>query len=281
MVDFSRVTDLMSGNIQIDSISNKTGLDSQSSDIEILDYIMVTLCHCLDTRKMAFKGGYVLNKIMPIPVSRDTMDIDFSISIIDYYKDVITVLNSVGENLVYDGIIQSYEIKETIGPTSSGGIKLHRDSSKVRDLGVDVGLHDINHGVVPMSILGVNVNRFSTERMLSDKISAIFSRRRFRRPKDLYDFYILTNCFNVSMRSLLNEVNIRNTIDWQATPFRDEVKVQYKKAYDSLVITDPRNTDRNDSKPEFGVVLDRVLLFYNNWDQELKWNCSDRRFENA
>lgn len=281
MVDFSRATNLMSGNLEMKLEVSNSGLNSESSDIEILDYIMVMLCHCLDTSKMAFKGGYILNKIMPVPVSRDTRDIDFSIAVIDYYKDVSEVLSKVGDNLVADGVIQSYEVKETITSTSSGGIKLHRNSSKLKDMGVDVGLHDIDHGVVPMSIIGIDANRFSTERILSDKISAIFSRKRFRRPKDLYDFYILTNCFNVSMSDLLNEVNIRSAIDWDASPFRDEVKVQYKKAYDSLIITNPKNSEKVVSKPDFGVVLDRVFLFYNNWDQNLIWNCSDRSFENA
>lgn len=281
MVDFSRIANLMSGDVQVVELSGKTGLTSESSDMDILDYIMVQLCHCLDTSNMAFKGGYVLNKIMPVPVSRNTRDIDFSIAIVEYYRDVVDVFKNVGDSLVSDGIIQSYEVKDTITSTSSGGIKLHRDSSQLKDLGVDVGLHDISHGTVPMSTLGFNVSRFSTERMLSDKISAIFSRKRFRRPKDLYDFYILTNCFNVSMSDLLSEVNIRNTIDWEATPFRDEVKVQYKKAYDSLVITDPKNMEKMVNKPDFGTVLDRVFLFYNNWDQNIKWNCSDRSFENA
>ena len=227
---------------------------------------------------MAFKGGYVLNKIISEPeVPRATIDVDFSIAIDSYYEDVKSVLHNIGDSLLSLEVIESYEIKEMIGPTSSGGIKLHRGNAS-RDLGVDVGLHDISHGTVPMTVFGIDISRFSVERMLSDKISAIYSRRRFRRPKDLYDFYILTNCFDVNMADLMNEVNIRDTIDWDASPHRIEVVTEYAKAYNSLVVHHPQNIDVDVAKPEFKDALKRVADFVNNWDANLKWNCNERRF---
>lgn len=264
--------------IEIVGQTNTTGLNSNSSDIEILDYVTLQLCHCLDTTKMAFKGGYILNKIITQEIPRATMDVDFSISIKEYYDNVKIVLNDIGSSLVSDGIIDSYEIKESVEERSSGGIKLHRESSSVKDLGVDVGLHDIDHGVVPINILGVEAQRFSVERMLSDKILAIYSRKRFRRPKDLYDFYIITNCFNVNMSELLNQVNIRNVIDWNASPMRTEVATQYKIAYDKMHVVNPLHQEELVNKPDFSIVLERVALFVQNWDSSLVWNCNERRF---
>ncbi len=279
-MDFNRIANMMSGDIDsnVEQTSSKTGLSDKSSDTDILDYVMVQLCHCLDTKKVAFKGGYILNKIIEPPdVPRQTVDIDFSISVQTYYENVKSVLSSIGDDLIADGIIDSYEVKDTISPTSSGGIKFNRVDSKIKDLGVDVGLHDISQGIVPMSILGYDVQRFSVQRMLSDKISAIYSRKRFRRPKDLYDFVVITNCFDVKMCDLREQVNIRNTIDWTASPMRNEVAIQYKKAYDSLTVIHPL-TGSEVSKPEFSEALGRVAEFVQHWEDDLTWKCNLRRF---
>lgn len=294
-MDFSRIANTMSGDNNPDMFksmvnrdivkeisfdeSSTPNINSESTNMEILDYIMVQLCHCLDTKKMAFKGGYILNKIIPAPeIPRATTDVDFSISVSEYYNDVKNVLRAIGEYLLKSNVIQSYEIKDTIGPTSSGGIKLHRDSSIMKDLGVDVGLHDISYGVVPMKVFGSDTQRFSIERMLSDKISAIYSRKRFRRPKDLYDFYILTNCFDVSMSELLKQVDIRSTINWDASPMSIEVSREYRKAYDKLYVLDPIDNSKVITKPEFDVALRRVSDFVDNWNSSLLWKCEERRF---
>lgn len=270
---------MMSGEIP-DKKNSITGLDVDASDMEILDYIMVQLCSCLDTKKIAFKGRYVLNKIIMDEVPRATVDVDFSIQTREYYNAVKEVLRSIGENLVNDGLFNEFSVKEDATETCSGGLDLKRGTGSQKKLGVDVGVHDITHGIVPVNILGVDVSRFSVERMLSDKLSAIYSRKRFRRPKDLYDFYIITNCFDVDLDMLNNELS-RREVDWNASPMKQEVTVQYKRAYNSLKIaglSDNNIKSIEDTAYNFDTVIGRVGLFVDNIRTKSKWVCSKRMF---
>lgn len=209
-------------------------ITSDSEDIEILDYIIVFLCSRIKSINVAFKGGYVLMKTLP-GKARYSHDIDFSISSGEQYEIVKEVLNQLGNDLVCKNIISRFEIKDTITPTSSGGIKLIRDYQSKSDLGIDIGWHDLSYGVQSWSIFGNNLNKFTVERMLADKLSAIYSRKRFRRAKDLYDVYIITNSCNVNTDSLLEYVSKRE-VDWNASPFQDTVIEEYSKAYDKLMI---------------------------------------------
>lgn len=207
-------------------------LTADSTDEEILDYIIVFVCQRLKSVKSAFKGGYTLMKILP-EVARLSHDIDFSISDVEQYELVKSVLHELGTALIGMNIISSYEVKEIITETSSGGIKLQRDD-KV-NLGIDIGLHNLSYGIQSWDIFGQEVERFMVERMLADKISAIFSRKRFRRSKDLYDLYILTASCDVNI-DILRECLNERSIDWNATPFDPIVQVEYAKAYNKLSI---------------------------------------------
>lgn len=219
----------------VDVVSTKEEvkeLTADYTDEEILDYIIVFICQRLKSVKSAFKGGYTLMKILP-EVARLSHDIDFSISDVEQYELVKSVLDELGTALISLNIISNYEIKQTITETSSGGIKLRRDR-KV-DLGIDIGLHNLSYGIQSWNIFGQEVERFIIERMLADKISAIFSRKRFRRSKDLYDLYILTESCDINIDVLRECLNERS-IDWNATPFDSIVQVEYAKAYNQLSV---------------------------------------------
>lgn len=223
-------------------------IDDNSSDMEVLDYIMIFVCTRLKSVKSVFKGGYVLMKIMP-DMARYSHDIDFSISEKEQYELVKQVLDELGSSLVSLKVIDSYEIKDTIEHNKSGGIKLHRSGFDKQDLGIDIGLHDLSFGIQEWNILGIDVEKFTVERMLSDKISAIFSKKRFRRTKDLYDFYILTSsCKNINIDKLREFLELRE-INWDTTPFDPIVLREYGKAYDKLNIKN--HTGKILYKPEF------------------------------
>ena len=236
-------------------------INSNSTDIEILDYIMLFICARARRYKNYYKGGYTLMKLMP-DYARYSHDIDFSISTEEEYKELIPVLTELGEDLLRKGIIIKYEVKPTIHPTISGGIELYRDN--IKKLGIDIGWHDTSYGMVDWEILGFTEKRFSVERMLSDKISAIYSRKRFRRSKDLYDVLILYNNFDINYTLLADCIDKRGTIDWANNPFREEVLVEYAKAYDKLVIGNPLVIE----KPSFRDCI-HILSFIVNKLKEL------------
>jgi hypothetical protein len=108
---------------------------------------------------------------------------------------------------------------------------------------------------------GYDLMRFTVERMLSDKLSAIYSPKRFRRTKDLYDVYILNAAFDIDYKKLKEYIERRNTIDWSKDPFREDVQIQYSAAYDKLKITNAVNDEVY--KPPFGKCMEVLHMIVN------------------
>lgn len=244
---------------------------------DMLDYMALTLVRNLNAA-FAFKGGYMLNQLLGSE-SRMTHDIDFSIMNKEYYSKVKDILIDIAEVFMEKGLITNYKVKETISPTSSGGIDMYA-STGAKVLGVDVGLHNLLYGTTDYKIKIGDVTAFKVERMLSDKLLSILSRKRFRRTKDLYDFYILTSYFDVSYQELINCIQNRDNYDsslWDNIPFSDEILIEYEKAWNKLNLT--RYTDgRPLEKPQFQIVLQRFYFFavaikikevHNIWDHTL------------
>jgi hypothetical protein len=227
---------------------------------------------------IAFKGGYMLNKILPF--SRMTQDVDFSLEEEKNYEKVKEVLASIAEEFKKAGIVSKYSIKETIAPRSSGGIDMYDDAGQ-KILGVDVGLHNISYGTRHYDIKFTEVNAFEIERMLSDKVIAILSRKRFRRSKDLYDLYAITSVFDVDFEKISKFIELRGGAEWDNIPFSDDVLVQYKRAWDRLEVIDSMRTDEYLEKPNFEEAINRLYAFTGSikykrevttWDHKwLRW----------
>lgn len=237
-------------------------INKDSKDSDILDYVLLFLCQHSERIKNFYKGGYVLMNLLP-DKARYSYDIDFSISSDKQYEEIKKIFRQLGEDLKTKGVIESYEIKDTITPTSSGGIKLKRHDKD--NLGIDVGWHDVSYGMENWRFHNYDLMRFSVERMLSDKLSAIYSPKRFRRTKDLYDVYILYQSFDIDYKKLNEYIIRRNTIDWVKDPFREDVLVQYAYAYDKLRITNANNKDIR--KPEFNMCISALKTIVMNLNE--------------
>lgn len=241
-------------------IFDSTGFDLHNGDTNTaLDYMVTVFLRCLDIPN-AFKGGYMLTKLLGGD-SRATRDIDFSIQNKEAYESIKNVLEGIANKFLDVGIIDDYNVKETISETSSGGITFYSEGRLV--LGIDIGLHDVMYGTQNYNLNVGNVKAFSVERMLSDKLLAILSRKRFRRTKDLYDFYIITSHFDVDYKELVNCIDRRENYDksvWNNIPFSDTVLVEYLKAWKKLTVTSSL-TGEEISKPSFSDCINRFNKF--------------------
>lgn len=245
---------------------------------QMLDFMVLTVLQNLKDVKLAFKGGWMLNQIIPNE-SRQTHDIDFSIDTGGNYEKVKIVLKAIGDYFIKLGLVDSYKVKETIKETMSGGIDFYADDgSKI--LGVDVGWHQLTYGTKIYNLSIGDLNAWSIERMLSDKIHAIFTPKRFRRVKDLYDVYVILEQFDVDFKSFKKNLDDRGDIDLNKTPFRDEVLVQYRHAWNKLNLLSV--DDDNLPKPDFDDVIGRLADFCailcgcnRNYT---KWDCKKKRW---
>lgn len=201
----------------------------------------------------AFKGWYLLNQLLGNQ-SRMTHDIDFSISDKIAYVAVKELLKEIGDTFCNNHSIASYTIKEDISSQRSGGVDFYSDDG-TKILGVGVGLHSLEYGIIEYNFEISVLSGFSIERMLADKIISILSKKRFRRTKDLYDVWVLTNNFDFDARLVYQFIDKRGNAEWQNIPFSDTVLVEYAKAWNKLILQTP--TARDLEKPDFAMVLHR------------------------
>ena len=195
-----------------------------------------------------------------LPEPRMTQDIDISIQAKADYEEFKVVLAKIGDNLIERGIIATYEIKEDITETSSGGIKCKGANGEII-VGVDIGLHQLVFGIGKLDFTFGEVNAFVPERMLADKISAILSRKRFRRVKDIYDLYCIASQYELNYELLSKLIRMRlegNEGLWDNIPFNEIVLVQYEHAYDKLQLISFFN-NKELTRPSF---RDLVETFY-------------------
>ena len=221
-----------------------------------MDYMVLTLLQTFGNN-LAFKGGYMLTKLIPNH-ARQTQDIDFSIQSSELYQSLINTMTEIGNKFVRDGIIASFKIKQTIEPHCSGGMDMY-DANGTKILGIDVGWHDITFGTTKTSIDIGEVRAFEVERMLADKIAATLSRKRFRRSKDIYDIFCITNCFDADLNKIRRCLDIRNSdvaVNWENFPFNETIINELEKAYDKLIL-ESIYSDTVLEKPKYSNVLGR------------------------
>lgn len=243
------IMDAYAGVLHGDDNADMPPLPENADSSELLDYMVLVLSRRLHVEK-AF-SGYMLNQLLGNN-SRMTYDVDFSIHLKEDYEQVKHVLQEIADQFMNMGIIKDYKLKDTIEERMSGGIDFYGDDGR-KILGADVGLHDIHWGIKQYTFKIACVNGFETERMLSDKLIAIMSRKRFRRTKDLYDFFILTSHFDFNYQKLQEYVKRRGTAEWDNIPFSDIVLAEYKKAWDKLFLLSLDGSVL--PKPEFNTVL--------------------------
>lgn len=245
--------DLFSNVNHTDDNEDLPAINVNTSSDDLLDYMVIVITRRLQVTK-AFKGGYLLNQLLH-EHSRATHDVDFSIDDVQNYESVKEVLIDIGESFKKLGIITSFVVKENISPTSSGGIDFYESDGR-KILGVDVGLHPLVQGITSYDFKIATFNGFTVERMLSDKTIAILSRKRFRRTKDIYDFWVITNYFDVDLDTLSKMIIERGNAEWDNIPFNEDVIREYKRAWDKLQLVEYR-TGAALFKPDFNEVIDR------------------------
>lgn len=232
--------------------------------------------------KIVFKGGYMLSKLIP-EHARQTYDVDFSIQNSELYKELMSSMNAIGKKFIADGIISKYEVEPEVRKGHSGGMKMYLQSGK--KIGIDVGWHDVTFGTTTATIDIAEVESFSPERMICDKVRAILSRKRFRRSKYIYDLYCITNSFDFDrdvVISYMEKSEETEPTEWSNYPFNEVVMREYAKAYNSLSLNSVV-TGKPLPKPDFDLVMSRFDALYRAFTDKSsipsKWSHVTRCFE--
>ena len=253
----SGLNDLLSAARAAD-IDNDNSLEyNKYSNDEKFNYITLELSREFGN-KLAFKGGFMLTKIMT-ETARRTVDVDLSILTDEIYEDIKTRLSAICEKFMAEGVIDKYEVKPEVKPTMSGGVSMYKDGKNI--MGVDVGWHDLSYGITVHHTPIGDIRGFEIERMLADKVSAVLSRKRFRRPKDIYDICMIMHSFNFDSSKILDYIKKRDEhsgrpTEWSNFPFTQEILKEYEKAYDKLIVNSVYE-GRVLTKPDFRYVYSK------------------------
>lgn len=242
-----------------------------------LDTIVLAVLRLFGTG-VAFKGGYMLNKMIP-EMSRQTHDVDFSIQNSELYSDLIKTMQHVGDKFVSDGLISSYTIKPKVQQRMSGGMTMYNSQGDIV-LGIDIGWHDLLFGTTDIKLHGLDAKVFTVERMLSDKLNASLSRKRFRRVKDFYDIYIISRNFDFDIEEVYNCFIKREpdpTPLTQLYPFNETILCELGHAYSKLEVRNYQG--KNLDKPPFTdvmLVYDKIVLAFKKGTGD--WSHEQQRF---
>ncbi len=209
---------------------------------------------------LVFKGGLFLGEHTGKP--RYTQDVDVSIASADVYARMREVLKDFGEELIAEDIIHEYAVEEAVLPNRSGGAK-YRDMTGRVLLSIDVSLggDELSCIVMDTSIAG-RVHLESIEQVLADKLTVLYSRKRFRRSKDLFDIWQILSCCQVNISHLRELLKVRELLPLplDKAPFNEEHYVQLEHAYNTLSIRDA-STEELVEKPPFAEVVRVVGKF--------------------
>lgn len=225
------------------------------SKLQLLDFIADLLIRGAG-EYLIIKGGYLMSQILD--QARATRDIDCSTDTLETYNQKVKpVLNSIGERLVSENLAESFHVSDIVN-NCSGGLKVFDNGKRV--VSIDVSLHPTTFGNNRYSFrVGENVNGFSIERMLADKISATLSVQRFRRAKDFYDIFIIVKKFSYSEQEVLKLIKLRNP-EWNNFPFSEDDLIKLSQAWSKLSLTSIQDEVTPLRKPDF---IDMMAVYAN------------------
>lgn len=249
-------------------------LTGEESDIQILDWLFTKLVDYMGKDKLTFQGGYVLTKILPDTMVRATTDIDFNVIKKEYINDVLEFMKLVVNTLLDKKIVSDHRIRYGDANDITYGLKMIRSSNGSRKIGFDIGLCTYTTGLISTNINDKEVQIYSVERMLSDKISAMYSRVRGRRTKDLYDIYLLSEKFDINMIKLGELIEVHGGLSCEDSPCSEEAIEVLRKGYESLKVLSIRDKNIELSKPSFIDVFNRLGTLVSAIGRPYIWRCS-------
>lgn len=248
---------------------------AENEQMSLLDKLLLQLLEKID-ELLVFKGAYMLSKILPS--SRMTHDIDLSMLTQKEYEKIKPKLADIGEYFIQKDLADGYQVLELVQNKKSGGLRIKNKIGK-NIIGVDISVQDLTYGVKKEDIKIAIVDSYCVERMLSDKLYVILSQKRYRRTKDLYDLYNITNFIDIDY-ALLKECICKRGYDeylFDNIPFSEEDILKYINSWNKLRVRDV-DTGMEKNKPDIGKVLCRLYDFIaplkfnfdvEHWDSKL------------
>lgn len=206
---------------------------------DLFDFIKF-LVPRLPANAVTLKGGFVLGELTGAP--RYTADIDMSLLGAVPYDNLKPILVQYGELLKREGKCCQYEVVPDVIPgRRSGGVTYYGSTPQDLLFSVDISESECAFDTITINMAGVgSVVVTSVEQVMSDKLTVLFSKKRFRRVKDVIDIYTILNTCSVDWAKVIECLARRDNWPLPADkyPFTEERLEQLEHAYDKYVLQD-------------------------------------------
>lgn len=204
-----------------------------------------------------YQGGFFIGNYTGEP--RYTQDVDMTVVYLPSYERVKDVLGDFGNLLLAEGTISKFSVKSNTSERSSGGAKYYAPDGSIL-FSIDIGFHEnpLRTQAVAISDIGT-VSVSCVEQMLCDKVSAIYSDRKFRRVKDLFDAWHILSACKID-DDIFIECLVRAGIAPLPSsngPFTYDNVDRMEEAYNSVVVFTVESKEAY-SKPTFAEVVELV-----------------------
>lgn len=225
---------------------------------DLIDFVKF-LVPRLPTDAVTLKGGFVLGELTGAP--RYTADIDMSLLGGASYDNLKPLLVQYGELLKQEGRCCQYEVVPDVIPgRRSGGVTYYGATPQDLLFSVDISESECAFDTITINMTGVGkVVVTSVEQVMSDKLTVLFSKKRFRRVKDVIDIYTILSTCSVDWAKVIDCLNRRGNWPLPADkyPFTEERLEQLEHAYDKYVL---QNVDGSvvECKTPFKEVVQKI-----------------------
>lgn len=213
---------------------------------EVLRWIVSNLCVDLDAHKSDIWKVVIGN------AAQDTKIPIYDSKIGIYVCSVIkSSMNNIFRALIQANIISTYEMD--VVEHRSVGVKLHDCRGEDTNINVSWNFKGYNFSLI------FDSEGFSVEKMLSDIIAAVYLPERTVSAYDLYNFYVITDYFDVDLKKI--ELG-SHQLEWGKTPYNETVCREYAKAYNNL----------QKDRPCAIEIIERLHMFMYYSETHYKWS---------
>lgn len=210
--------------------------------------------------KTKFKDNIILKGAMnlkaavqsPVPAVelRNTMDLDFHVPSWDIWEEFVDEIPKSISKSSPSGYKYSVISRRSTTPDKGDSLLIDTGTPLTFEIDMNLSSRSPEATIYP----GRGVLGYSIYEMLVDKTMSFFSRKIYRRAKDLYDLYLMSLEFDIDLDRLVKCVDSKWDLNNLSSPLHIADREQLKKAYDKLRIL-------GDSKPDFDIVYGRVNKF--------------------